>query len=96
MKELKLTLYITGKTALSNKAAKDFITLCDLLQLNINGDIAIVDIENSPTLAEQEKIIVTPTLIRDFPLPKVKIVGDISNTQSILNSLNYSPESFIY
>jgi hypothetical protein len=31
MKELKLTLYITGKTALSNKAVKDFITLIDLL-----------------------------------------------------------------
>jgi circadian clock protein KaiB len=41
-----------------------------------------------PQVAEAEKILVTPTLIKEFPLPKVRIIGDLSNTHTVLFGLN--------
>lgn len=48
----------------------------------------MIDLARNPQLAFTEQIIATPTLIKEFPLPLRKIVGDLSNTRRVLVGLD--------
>jgi circadian clock protein KaiB len=82
-----LKLYITGYTPRSQRAISNLIQLCES-QLQNRHEIVIIDVLEQPQVAELEKILVTPTLIKEFPLPKVRIIGDLSNTQTVMLGLN--------
>lgn len=41
-------------------------------------DLEIVDVLENPDRAELERIVASPTVIRTDPLPKVRLVGDLS------------------
>lgn len=82
-----LKLYITGYTPRSQRAISNLIKLCES-QLQNRHEIVIIDVLEHPQVAEAEKILVTPTLIKEFPLPKVRIIGDLSDMQTVLLGLN--------
>lgn len=50
--------------------------------------VEIIDVLEHPQKAEQEKILVTPTLIKQLPPPLQRIIGDMSNTQKVLLGLD--------
>lgn len=82
-----LKLYVTGATDRSQRAISNLIQLCEL-HLQNRHEIVIIDVLEQPQIAEAEKILVTPTLIKEFPLPKVRIIGDLSDTKTVLLGLN--------
>jgi circadian clock protein KaiB len=45
-----------------------------------------------PQRAEDEKIMVTPTLIKQLPPPLQRIIGDMSNIDSVLLGLDLLPK----
>jgi circadian clock protein KaiB len=45
-----------------------------------------------PELAEDEKILATPTLIKSLPLPLRRVIGDLSNTEKVLLGLEVHPQ----
>jgi len=67
-------------------------TFCDL-QLKQESKIEIIDVAQHPEIAEAEKILITPTLIRELPEPQERIVGDLSNTEvlAFVLDLNSKP-----
>lgn len=44
-----------------------------------------------PDLAEDEKILATPTLIKSLPLPLRRVIGDLSDTEKVLLGLEVQP-----
>ncbi|KAF3889184.1 MULTISPECIES: circadian clock KaiB family protein [Nostocales] len=86
-----LKLYITGYTQRSRQAISNLIQLCEFYLKN-KHEIIIIDVLEQPLVAEGEKILLTPTLIKEFPLPKVRIVGDLSDTQTVILDLNIPRE----
>ncbi len=46
--------------------------------------LEITDLVADPTLARKEQIVVTPTLIRDFPLPQRRFVGTMAEMERVL------------
>ena len=44
-----------------------------------------------PELAEDEKILATPTLIKSLPLPLRRVIGDLSDTEKVLLGLEVQP-----
>ena len=44
-----------------------------------------------PALAEDEKILATPTLIKSLPLPLRRVIGDLSDTEKVLLGLEVRP-----
>ena len=44
-----------------------------------------------PDLAEDEKILATPTLIKSLPLPLRRVIGDLSDTEKVLLGLELKP-----
>jgi len=49
--------------------------------------LEIVDLLETPQLAETDKIFATPTLVKALPPPGRKILGDISNREKVLVGL---------
>ena len=52
----------------------------------------MIDLKNNPKLAIDEQIFAVPTLVRKSPEPVIKIIGDLSHTEKVINSLDITPE----
>ena len=83
-------LYITGKTQNSEAAIKN---LNEVFDTHFNGkyELEIIDVLKNPKLVEDEKILATPCLDRELPLPKRRIVGDFSDKNKVLLDLELIP-----
>jgi len=86
----ELRLYIAGQTPKSVLALKNITKYC---REHLEGryTIEIVDLLANPRLAEGDQIFAIPTLVREFPEPLRKIIGDLSNEEKVLVGLNIKP-----
>jgi circadian clock protein KaiB len=50
-------------------------------------EMEVIDVHQCPQIVQEEKILVTPTLIRYQPLPTKRIVGDLSQIEAALSEL---------
>ena len=82
-----LQLYITGMSDNSVRAIKNITQLCDKYLKN-RFDLEIIDIYKDPSVAEKQKIVFSPSLIRQFPLPKKTFIGDLSDTKKVILGLD--------
>jgi len=82
-----LKLYVTGQTLNSEKAIKN---LKSILQVQLKGlyTLKIIDVLKQPQLAEEDKILATPSLIRELPPPVRKIIGDLVDEEKVLLGLD--------
>ncbi len=87
MNKQKMTLYITGLTPKSERAIANLRKVCDE-ELGDQYEIEVVDILEHPQLAEDQKILATPTLIKVLPPPLRRIIGDLSNLEKVLIGLD--------
>ena len=88
--EWQLLLYIAGQTPKSVKALNN---LKKYAEEHLHGkySIEIIDLLISPQLAAGDQILAVPTLVRRFPEPIRKIIGDLSNEDRVLVGLNIKP-----
>jgi circadian clock protein KaiB len=82
-----LRLFVTGLLPNSTRAIKNINAICDQY---IKGrcDLEIIDIYQQPDLAIAEEIIAVPVLIKKFPLPEERMIGDLSNLEKVLKGLD--------
>lgn len=88
--EWQLLLYIAGQTPKSIKALENIKKYAEEY-LKGKYSIEIIDLLKSPQLAEGDQILAVPTLVRKFPEPIRKIIGDLSNEERVLVGLNIKP-----
>ena len=83
----ELRLYIAGNTPKSVLALKNLKKYCEE---HLKGEyrIEVIDLLVQPQLAEGDQILAIPTLVRKFPEPIRKIIGDLSNEEKVLVGLN--------
>lgn len=81
-----LQLYIAGMSENSVRAIQNITRLCDQYPEN-RVDLEIIDIYKDPSIAETQKIVFSPSLIRQFPLPKKTFIGDLSDTEKVILGL---------
>ncbi len=95
MSKFLLKLYVTGKTRRAERAITSMKRICEE-ELKSEYDLHIIDVLEHPQLAEDEKILATPTLIKELPPPLRRIVGDLSDKEKVLLGLDLLPytESF--
>jgi len=93
MAEYTLKLYITGKTSNSERALANLKKLCEEDLAEQHYEIQVIDVLEKPQLAEDDKILATPTLIRALPPPIRRIIGDLSDREKILLGLDLSVNS---
>ncbi len=90
MAKVKLTLYVTGQTPNSQRAIANMRRICEE-ELGGEYELVIVDVLERPQLAEDERILATPTLTKELPLPLKRIIGDLSDTEKVLLGLDLQP-----
>lgn len=86
MNKYILRLYITGQTPKSERAIENLRRICEE-ELSGQYQMVIIDVLERPQLAEDEKIMATPTLIKELPPPLRRIIGDLSDTEKVLLGL---------
>jgi len=91
MSKYVLKLYVTGQTSRSQHAVTSLRRICEGA-LQGQCEVIIVDVLERPQLAEDEKILATPTLVKESPAPVRRIIGDLSDTEKVLMALNIQPE----
>lgn len=80
-------MYVAGQTPKSIRAFGNLKLLCEQ-HLPGKYSIEIVDLLKEPALARGDEIVAIPTLVRKLPEPIKKIIGDLSNTERVLVSLD--------
>lgn len=85
-----LKLYITGKSVRSERAISNLSRIC---REDLDGryTIEIVDVLDHPQLAEDERILATPLLIKKLPPPLRRVLGDLSDREQVLLGLDLRP-----
>ncbi len=86
-----LRLYVTGVTSLSLRAMANIKSICRDYLEDLNPDLQIIDLYRNPSSARANQIFAAPTLIKEFPLPSCRIIGDLSKKDRVLRSLGLSP-----
>lgn len=90
MSTFTLKLYITGNTPRAERAIDNLRRICED-ELTEQYRMVIIDVLERPQLAEDEKILATPTLIKHLPPPLRRIIGDLSDTEKVLLGLDIQP-----
>lgn len=88
--EWQLRLYVAGQTPKSIAALDNLKRLCET-HLAGRYEIEVIDLLVNPTLAAGDQILAVPTLVRKFPEPIRKIIGDLSNEGKVLVGLDVQP-----
>lgn len=84
-----LRLYVAGATERSRQAILCARQLCDAQP---QGRIAleVIDVYQQPILARDGQIVATPTLVREFPRPLRRFIGNLSNAAGLFVGLDLS------
>ena len=94
METYKLKLYIAGQNLKSERTVTNIRRICEQ-DLEGEYELSIIDLLRQPQYGESEKIMVTPTLVKEFPPPLRRIIGDLSDREKVLfglDVLSYIPE----
>ncbi len=85
-----LKLYVTGRTPRAERAIANLRRLCEE-ELEGCYQLEIIDILEHPQLAEDERILATPTLVKQLPPPLRRVIGDLSSRDKVLLGLDVRP-----
>ena len=89
--KFKFRLYVAGHTQNSAQARANLAAICrDHLPKH---EIEIVDVFKEPARALADGIFMTPTLVKLTPSPAQKIVGTLSQTETVLQALGVELEN---
>ena len=89
MDALHLTLYVAGDSPRSRQAMANLQRICAEL-LGGRAECATVDVLDRPELADAERILTTPTLVRESPSPRRRVTGDLSDAQRVMTALGFT------
>ena len=90
MSEIRFTLYIAGDSPRSDRAVRNLRRLADA-HLAGRYALRVVDIVADPDVAEVERILTTPTLVKESPAPRRRVTGDLGDAEQVLVALSLIP-----
>lgn len=91
-KNYVLKLYVLGESANSLRAIRN---IKDIIKDELSSayTLKVIDVLKNPQLAEDDKILATPTLVKSLPAPIKKIIGDLSIKEKVLLGLDIMVEN---
>jgi circadian clock protein KaiB len=81
-----LKLYVTGSSPRAQAAIANLKRICEE-DLAGRYSLEIVDVLEHPEAAEMDKILATPTLVKQLPPPLRRVIGDLSDKDKVLLGL---------
>ncbi len=84
--QYRFRLFVAGDTENSAQAVANLAAICQE-HFGAPCETEIVDILEEPGRALEDKILMTPTLVRLYPTPEQRIVGNLSRPHVVLRIL---------
>jgi circadian clock protein KaiB len=85
-----LRLYVAGATARSRQAILRARQLCETQS---NYELEVIDIYQQPILARDGQILATPTLVKDFPKPVRRFIGNLTNLTGLFVGMDLDTQA---
>ncbi|CRI64152.1 KaiB-like protein 2 [Thiocapsa sp. KS1] len=83
-----LRLYIAGHTQAADRAIHNLERIVlDVGREDLQLEIEVIDILEHPQVAEDERILATPVVIKKLPPPVRRVVGDLCEREKVLVGL---------
>lgn len=86
MSKYLLKLYISGSSPRADAAVRNLKRICEE-ELDGRYELEIIDVVANPEIAESDRILATPTLIKQLPPPLRRVIGDLSDREKVLLGL---------
>ena len=86
-----LRLYVAGATERSRQAILRARRLCDT-ELHGNYELQVIDVYQQPILARDGQIVATPTLVREFPKPVIRLIGNLTKGAGLFVGLDWDTQ----
>lgn len=81
-----LKLFIARTGPRSRRAIRNIREICET-SLKGRYHLEVVDIYQQPQVTHDEQLVAAPTLIKETPLPRRKLLGDMSSRARVLAAL---------
>jgi circadian clock protein KaiB len=91
MSKYVFKLFVTGQSPRSQRAVANLRRLCDE-RLGGEYQLDVIDILERPQAAAADRVLATPTLVKELPLPPRRLIGDLSDPQKVLAGLDLKAE----
>lgn len=87
-----LKLFVSGSTPRSERAIANLRRLCED-EFPECYELQVIDVIEHPEQAEAERVLATPTLIKQLPPPLRRVIGDLSDRDKVFLGLDLTPRS---
>ncbi len=84
--EFIFQLFVAGNTPISIKAISSIKAIFEKYYTD-NYTLDVFDIYEYPGLATTEEVLAVPYLIRKQPLPEIRMIGDFSDREKVIDEL---------
>lgn len=84
--KFRLKLYVTDHTLRSRQALAQLQRLCED-EFPHRYELEVVDVLEHPAEARAQRILATPTVVRELPHPIRRIIGDLADVDKVLAGL---------
>ena len=91
MVTLNYAFFVTGASPNSVRAIVNLKRICET-HLPGKYDLEIIDVHQQPLIAQEQQLIALPTLLKMYPLPFMRLIGDMSDDKKVLKGLGFSNE----
>jgi circadian clock protein KaiB len=82
-----LRLYVAGASDRSRRAILRARELCEG-ELHGQFELEVIDVYQQPILARNGQIVATPTLVKEFPPPVRRLIGNLADTTGLFVGLD--------
>lgn len=82
----RFRLFVSGDSVRAQRAHDHILEALD--RLDGPYDLEVVDVTERPDIAESARVIVTPMVVREFPPPSRRALGDLSDRVRLLAALD--------
>lgn len=81
-----LRLFVAGTNPRSLRAIENLRRVCEE-HLQGEYELRVIDIYDTPAMAEEGQVIAAPTLVKELPAPLRRLVGDLADEGRVLLAL---------
>jgi len=89
MSKVKFKIFIAGLNSRNRELISNFREVCATNLVSHQHQIEVIDILKNMEATEAKKILATPTIIREKPLPEKRIIGDFRENSKAIKALNF-------
>ena len=79
-------LYVTGASPNSLRAIANTKNIFNEY-IKEDYDLEVIDVYQKPNVAREENIVALPLLVKKYPLPEKRLIGDMSELERVLKSI---------